>query len=115
MRWDWRWPRLLSLMLLEAIHLVVNGNTWLLMVSNVSLEGVELRTLVAMVNVKVLRRRLKLLRGRRCREDIDSQCLLANKLCLRGISSGYIIILIDHLYSLLRFVDYLLSYGCGRV
>ena len=64
MRWDWRWPRLLGLVLLEAIQLVIHGNALLLMVStNTSLEGIELGALIAMVNVKVLRRRLSL-RGR---------------------------------------------------
>ena len=116
-RWDWRWPRLLSLMLLEAIHLVVvHLNSWLLVVSNITLEGIELRSLVAMVNVKVLRRRLRLLlRGRCWLENVDSHRLLTNELCLRGISSSYIIICVDHLHSLLRLVNDLLSDGSGRL
>ena len=77
-------------MLLEAIHLVVvHLNSWLLVVSNISLEVIELRSLVAMVNVIVLRRWLRLLlRGSCCLENVDSQCLLTNELCLRGISSS---------------------------
>ena len=116
-RWDWRWPRLLSLMLLEAIHLVVvHLNSWLLVVSNISLEVIELRSLVAMVNVIVLRRWLRLLlRVSCCLEDVDSQCLLTNELCLRGISSSWIIICVDHLHSLFRLVDNLLSDGSGRL
>ena len=63
MRRDLRWPRLLCLMLLETIHLVVHLNARLLMVSDISLEVIELRTLIALVHVKVLSRRLNLLTG----------------------------------------------------
>ena len=64
MRRDLRWPRLLCLMLLETIHLVVvHLNARLLMMSNIPLVVIELRTLIALVHVKVLSRRLNLLTG----------------------------------------------------
>ena len=69
---DRRWPRLLSLVLLEAIHLIVHLNARLLMMPNISLEVIELRALVTMVNIKVLRRRLSLLSVWCCWVNVDS-------------------------------------------